>query len=113
MLFSCKVQQQPVTQDPAYIKQFHTGVRYMLNDQNEEARLHLDQSVWDATTDLLNQYNVTLGINGAVFSKEQLGMVPEMVQEIYDSRKAAKKTMFQFEQRKILIKKILKERGAQ
>lgn len=37
ILFSCKVQQQPVTQDPAYIKQFHTGVRYMLNDQNEEA----------------------------------------------------------------------------
>jgi tetratricopeptide (TPR) repeat protein len=37
ILFSCKVQEQPVTQDPAYIKQFHTGVRAMLNEQHEEA----------------------------------------------------------------------------
>jgi hypothetical protein len=40
-------------------------------------------------------------------------MVPQMVQEIYDSRKKAKKTMFSYEQRKILIKKILKEKGEQ
>ena len=83
------------------------------NDQNEEARLHLSDEVWEATTDLLKLHNMTLGINGAVFSKEKLGMVPEMVQEIYDSRKSAKKTMFQFEQRKILIKKILKEQHGQ
>ena len=37
ILYSCKVQEQPVTQDPAYIKQFHTGVRAMLNEQHEEA----------------------------------------------------------------------------
>lgn len=80
------------------------------NDQNEEARLELSQDVWDCTTDLLKLHNMTLGINGAVFTKEKLGMVPEMVQDIYDSRKSAKKTMFKFEQRKVLIKKILTEK---
>ena len=37
IFYSCKVQEQPAIQDPAYIKQFHTGIRHMLNDQNEEA----------------------------------------------------------------------------
>lgn len=37
ILAACKVQQAPVTTDPAYIKQFHTGVRAMLNEQHEEA----------------------------------------------------------------------------
>jgi hypothetical protein len=36
-----------------------------------------------------------------------------MVQEIYDSRKKAKKQMFAYEQRKILIERIIKERAAQ
>lgn len=80
------------------------------NDQDESARLNLPQEVWECTTNLLNEHNLTLGINGAVFTKEKLGMVPEMVQDIYDSRKKAKKQMFVYEQRKVLIKKILKER---
>lgn len=82
------------------------------NDQDEAARIKMSDDVWEHTTNLLNVHNMALGINGAVFSKEKLGMVPEMVQDIYDSRKSAKKKMFQFEQRKVLIKKILNERHA-
>lgn len=79
------------------------------NDQEEEKRLELPKEVWNRTTELLNEHNLSLGINGAVFTKEKRGMIPELVQDIYDSRKKAKKTMFKYQQRKVLIKEILKE----
>lgn len=81
------------------------------NNQEESQRLELPSEVWELTTDLLNKHNMSLGINGAVFGKEKLGMVPEMVQEIYDSRKKAKKTQFEYERRKVLIKDILRKRN--
>lgn len=82
------------------------------NDQEEEGRLNLDESIWEETTRLLVENNMSLGINGAVFTKDHLGMVPEMVQEIYDSRKQAKNKMFEYERQKLLIEKILKEKVA-
>lgn len=80
------------------------------NDQDESKRLELSEEIWETTTSLLKKYNYSLGINGAVFSKEKLGMIPEMVQEIYDSRKIAKRTQFEYEKRKILIQEIIKNK---
>lgn len=80
------------------------------NNQNENERFEIADNTWHNIKYLLNESNVSLGINGAVFSKDKLGMVPEMVQEIYKSRKQAKKTMFLYEQRKILIKEIIKRK---
>jgi DNA polymerase elongation subunit (family B) len=80
------------------------------NDQDEGARLELDQNIFGAVTELIKKYNYSLGINGAVFSKDKLGMIPEMVQEIYDDRKKSKKIMFDYEKRKVLIGSILNER---
>jgi len=80
------------------------------NDQEESNRLTLEQNVWNETTRLLKEHNMALAINGAVFSRDKLGMIPEMVQDIYDSRKQAKKTSKAYEKRKVLIKHILKER---
>jgi DNA polymerase elongation subunit (family B) len=80
------------------------------NDQDESKRFDIPNEVMQKTTELLNQYNLSLGINGAVFDKSKLGMVPEMVQDIYDSRKQAKKTMFKYTQKAIQIKEILKAR---
>jgi len=82
------------------------------NDQDESKRLTLPDDVWEHTTSLLNEHNMSLAINGAVFTKDKLGMIPEMVQDIYDSRKKAKNDMFKYQQRKILIKQILKEKAA-
>lgn len=81
------------------------------NDQEESNRLKLPPEVWARTTKLLQDHDLALGINGAVFKKDKLGMVPEMVQDIYDGRKQAKKMMFKYEQQKVLIKSILKEKG--
>ena len=81
------------------------------NDQDESARLKLTPDIWAKVSELLREHNLSLGINGAAFTKEKIGLIPEMVQEIYDSRKKAKKTMIAYEQRKVLIEQILKERG--
>ena len=78
------------------------------NDQDDEKRIYMDNNIWNNVTSELQENNLALAINGAVFSKDKLGMVPEMVQEIYDSRKKAKKTMFNYEKRKILIEEIIK-----
>jgi DNA polymerase elongation subunit (family B) len=80
------------------------------NDQNEEDRLNLPEEMWKTVSEKLETHNISLGINGAAFSKDKLGMIPEMVQDIYNSRKKAKKTMFDYEQRKVLIKQILNSR---
>ena len=61
--------------------------------------------------ELLQKYNYSLGINGAIFSKDKLGMIPKLVTEIYSSRKAAKKKQFQYEKQKILIKEIIAKRN--
>lgn len=82
------------------------------NDQDESKRLKLPDEVWQRTTELLNEHNMSLGINGAVFSKEKRGMIPELVQDIYDSRKKAKKTMFKYMQQKVLINEIIKKNEA-
>ena len=81
------------------------------NDQNEQQRFKIPTDVWNAVTNELRDNNLALAINGAVFRKDQLGMIPQMVQDIYDSRKKAKRTMFEYEKRKILIKKILSDRS--
>ena len=52
ILAACKVEKAPSTTDPAYIRQFHTGVRAMLNEQHEEAltafKICLQQNPKDA-----------------------------------------------------------------
>lgn len=80
------------------------------NDQDEGERLELSPEIWETVTTLLQKYNYSLGINGAIFSKEKLGIIPRLVQEIYNGRKKAKKTMFKYEQQKVLIKEIMKSK---
>ena len=80
------------------------------NNQEESERFNISDDTWQKTKNLLNEHNMCLGINGAVFKKDKLGMVPFMVQEIYDGRKAAKKTMFKYQQRAILMQEILRSK---
>jgi len=80
------------------------------NDENEQDRLKLPEKVWNRTTSLLKKYNYSMGINGAVFDNNNgEGMLPELVLDIYNSRKIAKQTQFKYEKRAILIEGILHE----
>lgn len=85
----------------------------LFNNQNESERFHITESEWDYIKTILNRDNVTLAINGAVFKKDKLGILPGTVQQIYNDRKVAKKTMFKYEQQKILIKEILSRKKAE
>lgn len=79
------------------------------NDQDEAQRLTLDKDVWNCTTKLLKDFNLSLGINGAVFTCDNIGMIPELVQEISNSRSEAKATMLQYEKRKLLLSEMIKK----
>lgn len=79
------------------------------NNQIEDDRFKIPEEKWERTTNLLKKYNYSLAINGAVFDKSKLGMIPEIVQNIYNGRKQEKKIMFKYQQRKILIKELLKQ----
>lgn len=95
-------------------KDLHPELRDIIikhfGNQDEVERLEMDEDIWTATTELLKRENISLGINGATFSKDKLGMIPEMVQNIYNTRKEAKKTMFKYQQKKVHITDILKKR---
>lgn len=80
----------------------------LFNNQNESERFNITDEEFKYVKSILKRDNVTLGINGAVFRKDELGIIPRLVQEIYNSRKQAKKVMFKYEVRKVLIKDIIK-----
>lgn len=82
-------------------------LRYF-NDEDEDARMTLPEDVWDKVSELLKQNEMCLGINGAVFKTDSIGMIPEIIKTIYSERKEAKKTQFEYEKKKLLIKDILK-----
>lgn len=81
------------------------------NDQDETTKLSIPEDIREYTSELLQKYNVCLAPNGAVFSKDHEGIVPKLVNEIYDGRKKDKKTMIKYENRKVLIGEILSKRG--
>jgi DNA polymerase elongation subunit (family B) len=94
-------------------EQLRDIVLQYFDNQDEEVRLELPSEVWQMTTKLLQENKLSLAINGSVFANDKIGIVPKMVQEIYDSRKNAKKTMIKYEKQKILIRNILKEKNDQ
>ena len=47
---------------------------------------------------LLNKYNYSIGINGAVFTKNQQGIIPQLVLDIYKGRKEKKNKMLEIGQ---------------
>lgn len=80
------------------------------NNENEEERFNIPENIKLEMQRLLKKYNYSLGVNGAIFTKDKLGIVPEMVLDIYNARKQDKKTMFEYEKKSLEIKEILKQR---
>lgn len=78
--------------------------------QDESKRFEIPSEIKDYLQSKLKEYGYSLGINGAVFSHEKLGIIPKLVLEIYNGRKTDKKTMFKFEQAKIHMSDYLKHR---
>ena len=80
------------------------------NDEDEAKRFDIPENIKVTLASLLRKYNYSMGINGAIFSKDKIGLIPELVIDIYKTRKEDKKTMFKYEKRALEIKEILKQR---
>lgn len=71
------------------------------NDEDEEKRfkMYLERpEIFNTYTALAKKYNYCLGINGAVFKRDSVGIIPRLVKEIYAERKALKKEMLKWKQ---------------
>lgn len=82
------------------------------NDEDELRRLddYLKGNL-DEFNKLLKKYNMSCGINGALFTKDFVGVIPTLVAGLYGKRKTAKKEMLTHEKNMQLIKDELHKRG--
>ncbi len=81
------------------------------NNEMEEKRFDIPNEIKEKLKELLNKYNYSMGINGAIFTKDKMGMVPEMVQDIYNTRQMDKKAMLKYEAKSIEIQEVLDSRS--
>jgi len=92
-----------------------TDLRQIVNKyfsgQIDDDKFNIPQEIWIKLKELLNKYNLAMAVNGACFKRDKQGIIPRLVTEIYDGRKKDKKIMQQYEAKKVLISKILRERG--
>lgn len=62
--------------------------------QNEDDILDITDEEFKYINEVCSKYNVSCGINGAMFTKEKQGVIPKLVQHIYNKRKSIKKEMW-------------------
>ena len=84
--------------------------KYFLNE-NEDERLELDDKIWKQYSKLLEKYNYSGSITGAVFDNNIEGIVPKLVLDIYLGRKKEKQLSFQHEKNALEIKERMEKEG--
>lgn len=80
------------------------------NSQDESKLLKYSDDIWNKTSLLLKKYNVSLTLNGCLFSHDRIGIIPQKVSEIYYGRKADKKKMIAYKKQAEIINEILESR---
>lgn len=69
-------------------------------DEEERFRLYLEEpDTFAKYTDLLKQYNLSAGVNGAIFKRDSKGIIPTLINGIFKERKYHKKLMLDWEQK--------------
>ena len=82
--------------------------KYFIDDED-----HLIENYEELKTispDILKKHNVSAGINGSFYRRDEVGLVPILIKNLYAERKASKKTMFDYTKIKERIKGVIKER---
>lgn len=82
----------------------------IIDGQDEHKFLDLDDKRKQLLSEKLKKYHYSMGINGALFKQEATGIIPQLVTEIYDQRKAFKKQMLKYQAKSVEIKDILHKR---
>ena len=94
----------PLSKAPAELREF---ILTYYTDQDEDRCLNLSNEVKLKTIELLKKYNFSMGINGALFSNEKIGLIPKLVLDIYHGRKKDKNKMLSYEKMYEVFKKYL------
>lgn len=87
-------------------------LRVYYNSQEELNILNLDSTVKERVTELLQKYNIGLGINGACFRREEEGIIPKTVRDIYLSRRSKQKELKLYLSLKLKIEEELRSRAS-
>lgn len=82
--------------------------RYFANKSDQEI-LDIPETVWDEVTPILVKHNLCLTANGTCYRRDTVGIIPRLVNQIYDGRKLDKKEMFKYEQKEVEIEKTIEE----
>lgn len=80
--------------------------RYFSNKSDQEI-LDIPETVWSDITPILVKHNLCLTANGTCYKKDSVGIIPRLVNQIYDGRKLDKKEMFKYERKVVEIEKVL------
>lgn len=79
------------------------------NSQNED--LMFDIEDWDLIHNELVKNKTSVGINGIAFDCSKTGLIPKLVNGIFDERKQLKKKMFMHKQKRVEYEQEMKKRG--
>ena len=82
--------------------------RYFANKSDQEI-LDIPETVWNEVTPILVKHNLCLTANGTCYKRDSVGIIPRLVNQIYDGRKLDKKEMFKYERKVVEIEKTLEE----
>lgn len=70
------------------------ALRHKLHSSEDES-LYLDENLLSEIKDMTHKYDVAFGMN-AFFSRDEEGIIPEIVADIYSTRKEAKRKMLMY-----------------
>jgi len=79
-------------------------------DQDESRALEMNKQIHTVIAEKLKENGMTLGINGALFKTDKLGIIPEIVLDIYTGRKVDKGIQGKYEKKKLLLGTLLEQR---
>ena len=97
----------PLSKAPNELKDLILSI---VEDQNEGKFLDLNDDRKKYLNSMLKKYNYSLGINGALFKQNEVGIIPRLVTDIYGQRKNYKKQMLNYQKMQSLIKEVLHKR---
>ena len=85
-------------------------INLIVSGQDENRLLNIPDSLKDVLTQALKKHHLCMGVNGALFDASKVGLVPELVTNIYNERKVAKFKMLQTQAKLALINDLLEDK---
>jgi DNA polymerase elongation subunit (family B) len=70
----------------------HLKTNVFIDD--EDLLINRVDELIEKVTPLLEKYNVSAGINGSFYRRDEVGLIPRLIKQLYAERKADKKQMF-------------------